>query len=365
MYLSNVSWNWIKQRPQYIAEGLTKFFQVDVFFEKTYKNVVKTPACNVVLNEIFRLPFVRFSFIRYINRFIKKYVLCKVVGNYDIIWVANVDMYRCVASKISDKQMVIYDCMDDLLEFPYVKASLKIKENYIFWENQLIARCDVIFASSKYLSNVLNKRQKFDILDKIRVVNNAISSQSINVLTQNHMITKNKDDMLHIVYIGTISHWFDFGLLLTSLNIFSEIVYDLYGPVDIDIPKHPRIIYHGILSHDQIFCVICEADMLVMPFKIEPIVLSVNPVKLYEYIASSRPVVSVRYSETESFEKFVNLYSTEKEYLEIIKALINGTIFYEKSSEKIAKFIYDNLWESRIRLIFTEIFTNSTKEKGA
>jgi len=38
LYLMHVDWEWIKQRPQFIAEGLSKFYDVHVFFPVSYFN---------------------------------------------------------------------------------------------------------------------------------------------------------------------------------------------------------------------------------------------------------------------------------------------------------------------------------------
>ena len=36
LYFMHVDWNWIKQRPHFLAEGLSQHFKVDVWHEKTY-----------------------------------------------------------------------------------------------------------------------------------------------------------------------------------------------------------------------------------------------------------------------------------------------------------------------------------------
>lgn len=40
--------------------------------------------------------------------------------------------------------------------------------------------------------------------------------------------------------------------------------------------------------------------------------------KLYEYIFTGKPVVSVKYGETEKFSKYVNLYVTENDFLQLL-----------------------------------------------
>ncbi len=53
----HIDWNWIKQRPQFIAEGLSKKYKVDVVYKYSYRNKNyqqnENELKNVTLNKIF------------------------------------------------------------------------------------------------------------------------------------------------------------------------------------------------------------------------------------------------------------------------------------------------------------------------
>ena len=40
LYLMHVPWGWIKQRPHFIAENLSKYYKVNVFYKKAYKKII-------------------------------------------------------------------------------------------------------------------------------------------------------------------------------------------------------------------------------------------------------------------------------------------------------------------------------------
>ena len=38
LYVMHISWGWIKQRPQFLAEELAKYYEVDVFYRMSNHN---------------------------------------------------------------------------------------------------------------------------------------------------------------------------------------------------------------------------------------------------------------------------------------------------------------------------------------
>ncbi|WP_196594227.1 glycosyltransferase family protein [Pectinatus sottacetonis] len=350
MYISNISWSWIKQRPQFLAEGLSKYYEVDVYSRKAYRKskMVENTTNKVSVYDIFRLPYEKVKFIEMFSNKIVGYQLKKKLKKYDIIWISDPRDYLLIKKHVSANQSLIFDCMDDYAEFPIIKLSQQRLIKYLNAERSLLLNSTQIFVSSFYLSKTLQKRNNLHISSKIEIINNAICEEKIK-------IEKNKSDFYHlphrkkiITYIGTISSWLDMSLIINSLNIYDDIEYHMYGPKDIELPKHERLKYLGILDHNEVFEVMAEADMLIMPFLLTPLVMSVNPVKLYEYIQADKPVVSIKYDETEQFADYVYLYSTQDEYFCIIKKLIDNRLNALKSKEETLGFLKKNTWDNRI-----------------
>jgi len=89
------------------------------------------------------------------------------------------------------------------------------------------------------------------------------------------------------------------------------------------------------------------SDANVMPFKITKLIKSVNPVKLYEYILSGKPVIAPLYGESEQFKEYIYLYSSAQEYCAIIKDLGSNNLIAKASLDKCIKFCERNTWEKR------------------
>jgi glycosyltransferase involved in cell wall biosynthesis len=264
---------------------------------------------------------------------------------------------------ISKKQILIYDCMDDILEFPEIKRNKLVAEKMFKYERKLIDDSDVVFCSSLNLSNVIQRRYSVDV-DKIAIVNNAIANSFLKRYNFNALSVSDDLKYKHITYVGTIDKWFNFSLLERICSKYNSVIFDLYGPVAYKPnDTHPRIIFHGMIPHDQIAGVMSKADMLMMPFVITPLIESVNPVKLYEYIMSGKPTVAVRYEETKCFSEYVYLYSTNDEFEHFIDLLIKESLPSLKSLDEVRHFCEKNTWKERACEIY-KVLENVSKRKG-
>lgn len=352
-YQSNIAWSWIKQRPQFMAESLQQFYDVNVFVKKEYKK--ETVRCNntdIFIQEMFRLPFNRFCFIRKINELLLCKELNKNIYGYDIVYFTDSSYIKENIKKIND-QIWVYDCMDDIAEFPNVKENKRLRDQLIEREGSLIKKCDLVSFTSKFLMYKVLERNKLTYNDKYVVINNAVSD---DLIKENYIISEEKinhklDNNINVTYIGTISEWFDFDLLINCLNKYDNVSFNLYGPTDVKIPKHANIIWHGPIEYKQIKTVMSLADALMMPFKLNELVKAVNPVKLYEYIMMNKPVISIGYDETEKFGEYIYRYYSQEEFNSLIFKLLNKKLFVKKKHSEITNFILDNTWKQRAKMI--------------
>lgn len=347
LYFSQVRWDWIKQRPQFLAEELAEYYDVTVaiqqpLFAKTQKI---DGGVNVKFKKLYRLPFGRFSVIGYINRLMIQLQLLCVYKKFSIFWISSPLQYP-FASQFLDRKVVVYDCMDDMLEF-HSNDSLneQIEKN----ERSLYKRADYVFCSSNYLKNkIIGRYGNRDIV----VVNNAIKSDiSPNTLP----IPEEKKQFFrkgnyNISYIGTISEWIDKDLMLKVVEHYPNVCFNLFGPLCTTLPVHTNIRHCGVVDHYHVFSVMEASDALIMPFVVNELIRSVNPVKLYEYIYSGKPCLAPCYEESMPFSDYVLLYHSHEECKEMIRGLLNKT-YKQPSKEDCRGFALNNTWKSRAKVI--------------
>jgi teichuronic acid biosynthesis glycosyltransferase TuaH len=349
LYMMHVDWGWIKQRPHFIAEKLNKTFDVSVFYSYARNRKSLTNNLSEVNKyPIIPLPMKRINILNKLNLTIQKTyftIVCKWLRP-EYIWITHPSLYDYLTDDIVKKHKIIYDCMDDVLEFNYperVKKELKIAEE------ELLKHADRVFVSSEYLQNKIIRRG----CEKVKTIlvrngyNGSIIEPELNEV-------RNNQEPFRIAYVGTISDWVNFDFILRSLETIPNIEYHFFGPIDCEVPAHNRILFRGSVKHNELYDHIKDYDCLMMPFKINELILAVDPVKLYEYVNFSKNIITVYYKEIERFQEFVHFYSTEEEFILTIENLkINPAIKYNEQQRQ--SFLKENTWDERMKVILKGI----------
>ncbi|MCI6092549.1 hypothetical protein MR781_08505 [bacterium] len=344
LYLLHIDWDWIKQRPQFIAEGLAEKYELTCVYPLSWRFGKKTKNHNntVKLIPVLQVPFNKIKFISSLNRLISKTVvkLVAILGGYDVIIVPSPWLY----SSWMAKKSVVYDCMDNYKAF----MNEEKKAIFVRKERDIVNASKIVLASSKYIINELVKDYGAD-RNRIKLVRNGYFPKKVN--TEGHSDVQTSG-VFRISYIGTIASWFDFDVILKSLDVFENIEYHLAGPIDasISLPNHPRIIYDGLIKHDLLHDYVAKFDCLMMPFVVNDIVAAVDPVKLYEYVDFNKNIICVYYDEIDRFGKFVHFYNSQEEFQQVIRQLLTCNKLKYSLGER-ESFLVENQWAQRVQTI--------------
>lgn len=357
-YLMHVDWNWAKQRPHFLFEGLSQKYNVDLYYIK--KNFVATKKNTNKMQElylgnifpIYKIPLSGKSCpLALIERLINSKLITSLPDKeYDIIWVTSPIILHFIPSSWLRDKRVIYDCMDDYLAFPKNKSQILMHQSY---EEELIRLSELIFTSSQTLRERIESRYSSILKNKaIEVVNNAISKTWLD--GQSQTAIEKSSGLFKLIYVGTIGEWLDFDNLLYLLESVSQIEIHLIGPIDTRIVKHPRLHYIGSVSHEKLPHLMNNANAFIMPFKSTELVQAVDPVKIYEYMSYPKPIIANSYQETKKFKDYINLYSNRDELVSLINNLIDNNIVDESILSR-AEFLKDNTWDTRVSYIISKI----------
>lgn len=343
LYLSHIDWFWIKQRPQFLAQELSKKHNVDIYYQPSYiKNNLQSHSDFTKVNKLPKVPLKnRFNILFKCNNYIQKKWINKIIKNkdYDAIYITHPEFYPLIKD-IHNR--IIYDCMDDYSGFFSIN-DIRYSRYKTYEFNLCNLDNIVILASSNALKEKLNK-----ITDKdIKLIRNGLKDDFVFKLKHNesNIITKVKTSKKIITYIGTIAEWFDFSILKEKTD--PNIEYHIYGPKDVnDDNFNDQIIYKGILEHEDIVNVAAKSDALIMPFVVNDLIKSVDPVKLYEYISFNKPIICCYYDEISRFCEFVNFYHNQMDFNKIIDDLLFNNI-KPYSKENAIDFLLNSTWTSR------------------
>jgi len=116
-----------------------------------------------------------------------------------------------------------------------------------------------------------------------------------------------------IGFLGAISPWVDLDLIGDVADHFPEATVLLVGPVDTDdteldrLRERPNVALGGPVPFEQVPGVMKRFDVGIIPFARSPLMDSVNPLKLLEYLAAGLPVVSTPMGDVVEIEGAVGI----------------------------------------------------------
>ena len=344
LYLMGINWYWIRQRPQIVAEMLSKDYDITVAYYKEIFVKQSLRKDNDELENSIPVPAIPYrdkNLLAYHTQKMFFYKTMRSIQEYDIVWISHPLLYRYVPRSYRGK--IVYDCMDN---HEALCADNKVQKKIHNVESALTQRADMILASS---SGLAEKMRIIGGGEKVLLVRNGFPLKEMH---PPQPVSRKETKSYKIGYFGTIAEWFDFPLLLNSLDKFPELEYHLWGPVSgIQLPRHTRLKYGGVVEHRQLWENVKDMDCLIMPFKVNDLIRDVDPVKLYEYISMGKSIISVSYEEITRFHPYVYFYNTEKEYQNIVSGLIRKKIdcLYDTVEQK--RFLSCNSWEERYQEI--------------
>lgn len=345
IYVMHVDWNWIKQRPQYIAEFLGKNNTVSIVYDKNYKShrlSSNDPPENCSLRAFYRIPGeFKNRFIRLLNSFHRKALLRNLIrsSNTDVLWLSFPTMVDSIPDNY--RGIVVYDCMDD----HFAMASARAKSVILECENRLLKRADLVLFSSKRLETIVTER--IAVSKPYIIRNGYIGSDFIDA--EGPEIRK-EDGAFHLCYFGTVSSWFDWDTVLHAIHSLEGLYVHILGPVNFlpDTVNHERLIFHGPVKHNELKSYVQDMDCFIMPFIINDIILSVDPVKLYEYIAFNKNIIVSYYPEIDRFKEFVYFYESKEDFLNRIRTLMdNNNLKYDIDASN--RFLAESTWDARCK----------------
>jgi hypothetical protein len=271
-------------------------------------------------------------------------VLSKYKPNY--IWITSPELLPYIPENNSK---LIYDCMDDICGFHHSPAYRNELEDL---EKNLVLHSSLIVASSQQLINVIKSRVKCS--KKVYLIRNAFGG---DILPAQVFSPLKQKEIYKIGYIGTISSWFDYDAINHCIEKINNIEIHLIGPVDTGLINNinERIHFYGPIEHQNLYNYCKGFDCLILPFKINQLIKSVDPVKLYEYINFNKPIISVYYEEIDRFSPFVYFYNDSNSLYQLLTSLINQSFPKKYTNQERQGFLETNSWDIRVKEIIHHI----------
>lgn len=348
LYFAPLAFGDLKQRPQEIAAALAEKHEV-WYIEPTISLIGAlkdkslnchanaydlSPTLHVIrLDGRFALP-IRLQFLDplRLNTVSERIQLSNLFKTCDVIWIGYEVWERLLSASLTG--LLVYDKMDDN---DRLSTDRIIRQFLIRSEKQLIKRCSLMFVTAR------------QFLDRFRAVSNIYlipNGMRYQLPKRNSTVRKNSRKVFG--YIGKISHWFDTNAVIKLAEANPDCDIVLVGPYDsLDI-LCPNVKYIGSVPKEDVPDWICSFDVCLYPFKQDELLDTINPVKIYEYLAYNKPVLAVNSKEMQAFQDLIYRYNNYDELISLSHSDLALPFSDEAHREA---FLITNSWECRVKQI--------------
>lgn len=229
----------------------------------------------------------------------------------------------------------------------YSKGFSGMWPNYYLKEVELINRVDKIVVSAENLKEKYNIKEKPNVL----YAPNGLDIDFFNNADTNFPTEFKNIPEPRVIYIGCIHDWFDTELVSKAAKALPGCNFVLIGPVQRDLSilenlKNVHII--GSRPYSQIAQYLTHSQIGIIPFKVNELINSVNPIKLYEYMICGLPVVSMEWEELKNINSPAFLSKNYDEFINNIELALNST-----DKDNYISFAQNHSWSKRLNLMLT------------
>lgn len=356
-YFSGIPFNFLKQRPQqlYLSWKKQLAYTNDIYF-------VQPPT--TALRYLYQLLTNKERNVIILSKFNleKKYKdILKKDSNTKKIAIVSSYIWNDFVSK-EHFDLICYDYIDDLDVF--INGNQKIKDEVHFKHNNLINKSDYIFVTADKLEDEI--RAKYPSKKIFRASNGV----DVDFFLQNKTksVAKiNNADRKTVGYVGAIFDWIDVELIFKTAKLLPMYDFILIGPVSNNnksfiAAKPANVFFIGKKKYDEVPSYIEKFNVTIIPFKLSSISESTDPIKLYEYFAMGKPVVSTPMRQLEKYNngQLLKTAQSADQFSEAVNYFMNNdTQIWQKQRESIAR---EHSWD-KIAKVFSNVFY-STTDKG-
>ena len=294
------------------------------------------------LRALLALPPVRFVWNAVILLWVSAIFLATGFHRGDrVLYVSNI--YYAAILPFLSRSLLLYDCNDDHLAFPDTPPWAR---KYFLG---LARSADLVIAVSTRLAEILGGAG----VRGVRLVGNGVDYDLFRSAAESGV----PDDMRALArpvigYSGAVAQWFDFELLDLVAESFPRasivMVGPVFGPQAAELAatasRRGNVFHLGAKPYERLGSYIAAMDVCIIPLKMNELMRSADPNKLYEYAACGRPIVTMKHSEDlEPLRGMIHLAGTRLEFIEEIRlALASGA-----NQETLLEFARKRSWQAR------------------
>lgn len=285
--------------------------------------------------------------------------ICKKNGIKDYILINSFNpLYLSEVNRYLEPTLSVYHSRDAIEEVP---------GHGLRKENICIKNYDLVMATSKQLCRKIGERNE-------RFINYFPNGGDVKLFrtTVNESLAKPReleDIKTPIIgYTGALCQRIDYELLVKILEENKDKTVVMVGPrkdkefTKINLDQYPNIRFTGPKRIEELPSYLKYFDCAIIPFRKNNLTGGIYPLKINEYLAAGRSVVSTDFSEDiNQFGKHIKLAATHEDFLKAIPEAISA-----KDEKLEGRYLasQENSWENRLELFWNLAFNTYSEKKS-
>ncbi|MBQ7934993.1 MAG: glycosyltransferase [Clostridia bacterium] len=290
------------QRPQHIANNLAKN-QCLVLYEVTSmtdqvkslkkhsENLYLINYNNMLLNKILMQELAKIQTPKYIQL-------------YSTDWKLSVNDIK---NYINNGFGFIYEYIDDIS--PELAGTKEVPQNILDKYNYIMENDDVyvVVTADLLYKNVESRRGT----KNLTMSSNGVDYSFFDSFDETYPFEPEFDAVLQagkpvLCYYGALAKWFDYDLLkkIAATDRYSIVLFGIKydESYDENLSNEKNIYFFGSRDYTVLKNYAKKCDILTIPFKINNITRATSPVKIFEYMALHKPIVTTDMNECRKYQ---------------------------------------------------------------
>ncbi|RME92236.1 MAG: glycosyltransferase family 1 protein [Bacteroidetes bacterium] len=242
---------------------------------------------------------------------------------------------NALAGKLGEQQLVYY-CYDEISAAPW------ISRHGSRHERAFLAQVDLTIVSSTGLAQT-----KAPLTKRCAVVKNGVD---LSLFRAGAARPADLPEGPLIGYLGSVDDRLDYELLERIARSFPQAKLVILGRLvqrqkAMLLDQHANVYVLGSRPPEQLGAYVAHFDLGLIPFVKNELTAGIYPLKINEYLALGKPVVSTDFADLSDFTDYCYIATDHEAFLEQVAATLAGTS--PGCPATCRAFAQRNSWESR------------------
>ena len=194
---------------------------------------------------------------------------------------------------------IIYYCVDDFSEWPGMEKQLILD-----LEGRLLEQTDAVICTSQILY------EKFKDYYPTHLLEHGVDLELFSSPAPVEHSCLDRIPSPRIGYFGNIDQRTDFHFIQKLALALPYVSLVFTGPAQANVSAlkmHPNIFFTGAVPYEELPAVVKGWDACLLPYHLNALTRNINPLKLKEYLATGKPVISTPLPDVCELSEFVKI----------------------------------------------------------